>query len=117
MIRNEYRFKTYRLVHKKAMPDFQAWLKLMNLFLLITLSRWRRGWWWSRILVVTLRGDHIVLVRNLCSIRIGAGEQEHIQNNGHQGQIDFFHFYVIFNVKQRGGCPDSSGVLVLFSHP
>lgn len=86
---------------KKAMPDFRTWLKLMKLFLLITFSggrwRWRRG----RILVITFGSDHIIFARYLSRIRSGTREKEHIQNNGHQGQKHFFHFYEILNWTKR----------------
>jgi len=82
---------------KKAMPDFQTWLKLMKLFLLITFSGGRWRWWRGRILVITFGSDHIIFTRYLSCIRSGTREKERIQNNGHQGQKHFFHFYEFLN--------------------
>ena len=83
------------------MPDFQAWLKLAKLFLLVPSSwwRWRRRWWW--IMVITFGSDHIIFALYLSRIRGGTREKEHIQNNGHQGQKNFFHFYEILNWTKR----------------
>lgn len=53
------------------MPDFQTWLKLVKLFLLIASSRWWRRWWWRRVLVVSFGSDHVVFALNLS--RIGSG--------------------------------------------
>lgn len=104
MIRNKNGFNDYRFVYnKKAMPDFQTWLKVMKLFLLVPSSwRWRwRRWRRGRILVIPFGGDHIIFARYLSRIRSGTREKEHIQNNGHQGQKHFFHFYEILRLNKE----------------
>ena len=84
------------------MPDFRTWLKLMKLFLLITFSGGRWRWWRGRILVITFGSDHIIFARYLSCIRGGTREKEHIQNNGHQGQKHFFHFYEFLKFDKEG---------------
>ena len=89
---------------KKATPELQTWLKLVKLFLLVSSSWWGwwRRWWWGRILVVTFSSDHIIFALYLSRVRSGAREKERIQNNSHQGQKHFLHFYEILRLDKEG---------------
>ncbi len=88
------------------MPDIQAWLKLMKILLLITSSwRWRRWRWW-RIFIIPFRCNGLEEHLGIGHILLGTRKQEHIENYGQYGQMNFFHLYEILRFNKRGGRSD-----------